>query len=145
MAGFCWLLASAIPACPKYLMLSRADNLHRWLYSNHLTSLPAELGQLQRLRKLWADSNQLTALPEELGQCSELQVSSVCLYAFHCNHRMCMGRVTLCPTLCAGVLCSTAAAQQMPRSPLTLWGTDCFSFSKAHEQPIDALDVHVLQ
>ena len=31
----------------------------RWLYSNHLTRLPAELGHLSSLKKLWLDKNQV--------------------------------------------------------------------------------------
>jgi hypothetical protein len=53
----------------------------RWLYSNRLTALPPQLGQLQRLRKLWADRNQLASVPDELGNCSELQVNLVARYA----------------------------------------------------------------
>jgi hypothetical protein len=48
---------------------------YRWLYSNQLTALPPQLGQLQRLRKLWADRNQLASVPNELGDCAELQVN----------------------------------------------------------------------
>jgi Leucine-rich repeat (LRR) protein len=44
------------------------------IISNQLTALPPELGQLQRLRKLWADRNQLASVPDELGNCGELQV-----------------------------------------------------------------------
>jgi leucine-rich repeat protein SHOC2 len=45
-----------------------------WLYGNHLTSLPAELGQLSSLHKLWADRNALTSVPPQLGDCTGLQV-----------------------------------------------------------------------
>lgn len=54
---------------------------YRWLYSNQLTELPPQLGQLQRLRKLWADRNQLSSVPEALGNCAELQVG----YAVVCR------------------------------------------------------------
>lgn len=39
-----------------------------------LGSLPAEIGQLTRLRVLFAYRNQLTELPEELGACTQLEV-----------------------------------------------------------------------
>ena len=35
---------------------------------NRLTSVPAEIGQLTSLEKLWFDANQLTSLPAEIGQ-----------------------------------------------------------------------------
>jgi len=39
-----------------------------------LSSLPAEIGQLRRLRVLFAYRNRLTEVPEELGACTQLEV-----------------------------------------------------------------------
>lgn len=39
-----------------------------------LSSLPAEIGQLTRLRVLFAYRNRLTEVPEELGACTQLEV-----------------------------------------------------------------------
>lgn len=39
-----------------------------------LGSLPAEIGQLRRLRVLFAYRNRLTEVPEELGACTQLEV-----------------------------------------------------------------------
>lgn len=42
------------------------------LDGNHLTVLPAAIGQLTGLTELWLDSNQLTSLPPEIGQLTNL-------------------------------------------------------------------------
>jgi hypothetical protein len=40
---------------------------------NHFTELPAEIGQLQKLQRLWLMDNRLAALPPEIGQLQNLQ------------------------------------------------------------------------
>lgn len=40
---------------------------------NHLTSLPAEIGQLTQLKVLNLGQNQLTTLPPEIGQLAQLE------------------------------------------------------------------------
>ncbi len=42
------------------------------LSHNQLTTVPAELGQCQRLGRLDLSHNQLTTVPAELGQCLQL-------------------------------------------------------------------------
>ena len=67
----------------------------RWLYSNHLTRLPAELGHLSSLKKLWLDKNQVRRGGmgvEGGGKLSNLQVSqSVPIWPYEgtwiCGHR----------------------------------------------------------
>ena len=44
-----------------------------------LSSLPAEIGQLRRLRVLFAYRNRLTEVPEELGNCTQLEVLHILL------------------------------------------------------------------
>lgn len=44
------------------------------LFRVQLSSLPAEIGQLQKLRVLFAYRNRLTEVPEELGACTKLEV-----------------------------------------------------------------------
>lgn len=44
-----------------------------------LSSLPAEIGQLTRLRVLFAYRNRLTEVPEELGACTQLEVLQILL------------------------------------------------------------------
>ena len=48
----------------------RVVKLH--LSGNQLTSVPAEIGQLTSLDRLWLDGNQLTSLPAEIGQLTSL-------------------------------------------------------------------------
>lgn len=43
------------------------------LYREDLTSLPAEIGQLKNLTRLWGHTNNLTSLPAELGQLEKLK------------------------------------------------------------------------
>lgn len=47
-------------------------NLHA--YDNQLTSLPNEIGKLQKLTKLYVNHNRLTTIPEEVGNLSNLIV-----------------------------------------------------------------------
>lgn len=44
--------------------------------------MPASLGRLTRLKRLWLDRNQLTRLPDQLGDCTSLQE----LYLDHNPH-----------------------------------------------------------
>lgn len=48
-----------------------------------LGSLPAEIGQLRRLRVLFAYRNRLTEVPEELGACTQLEVVQVLLRDYY--------------------------------------------------------------
>lgn len=41
-----------------------------------LSRLPAEIGQLKRLRVLFAYRNRLSDVPEELGACTQLEVNT---------------------------------------------------------------------
>lgn len=54
-----------------------------------LSSLPAEIGQLKRLRVLFAYRNRLTEVPEELGACTQLEVFNYVLI-FKWAGRLCV-------------------------------------------------------
>ena len=68
------------PPAPPYLSAERLRRTcptclpPRWLYSNQLTSVPPEIGELTELRRLWLDRNQLTHLPKEISKLTRLQV-----------------------------------------------------------------------
>ena len=62
-------LTGAVPA-----EIGQLRSLERlYLNDNKLTSLPAEIGQLTSLEKLWLDDNQLTSVPAEIGQLTSLE------------------------------------------------------------------------
>ena len=44
-----------------------------WLWDNQLTSIPAEIGQLNNLKVLSLDRNRLTSIPPEIGQLKNLE------------------------------------------------------------------------
>ncbi len=48
------------------------------LVSDHLTSLPEQIGQLSNLEKVNLSSNKLTSLPEQIGQLSQLEKLDLC-------------------------------------------------------------------
>ena len=43
------------------------------LENNQLTSLPAEIGKLEKLERLYLDNNELTSLPAEIGKLEKLE------------------------------------------------------------------------
>ena len=45
----------------------KIDEVELFLYSNQLTSIPAEIGNLQKLKNLYLETNQLTSIPAEIG------------------------------------------------------------------------------
>ena len=70
------------PSRPACCCSRRTHGRHRskhptqqelWLFSNHLTHVPPELGRLTDLRRLWLDRNALEAVPPELAGCTALQ------------------------------------------------------------------------
>ena len=62
-------LTGAVPA-----EIGQLRSLERlYLNDNKLTSLPAEIWQLTSLEKLWLSFNQLTSLPAEIGQLTSLE------------------------------------------------------------------------
>ena len=62
-------LTGAVPA-----EIGQLRSLERlYLNDNKLTSLPAETWQLTSLEKLWLDDNKLTSLPAEIGQLTSLE------------------------------------------------------------------------
>ena len=62
-------LTGAVPA-----EIGRLSALRKlFLGGNQLTSLPAEIGQLTSLRKLNLGSNRLTSVPPEIGQLTSLR------------------------------------------------------------------------
>ncbi|MCP4607406.1 MAG: GTP-binding protein [Planctomycetes bacterium] len=65
------LLGEGIKSLPAEIgKLTKLTKL--WLSSYHLTSVPKELGQLTNLRELFLDGSQLTSVPKELGQLTNL-------------------------------------------------------------------------
>ena len=62
-------LTGAVPA--EIGQLSSLERLY--LAANQLTSLPAEIGQLTSLTELYLQNNKLTSLPAEIGQLTSLR------------------------------------------------------------------------
>jgi hypothetical protein len=60
-----------------------SDHPSSWLYENHLESVPASIGRLKQLQRLWLDRNRLTELPAEIAGCSKLQVGRRGLGGWH--------------------------------------------------------------
>ena len=58
-----------------YLYINRLEFLY--LGGNHLTTIPAEMGQLSRLQRLVLSDNQITKLPRELKQLIHLKSLSL--------------------------------------------------------------------
>ena len=62
-------LTGAVPA-----EIGQLTSLKRmWLWGSQLTSLPAEIGQLTSLVELYLGRNQLTRVPAEVGQLASLK------------------------------------------------------------------------
>ncbi len=47
-----------------------------WLYTNELTTVPPEMGNLRALKRLWLEHNRITTLPKELINMGNLQVGT---------------------------------------------------------------------
>lgn len=87
-----------------------ADSLCCCCRCEQLSSLPAEIGQLRRLRVLFAYRNMLTEVPEELGACTQLEVGYGCCSELLC----CCDARCCCPYMLPLFIPTGAKFSQQP-------------------------------